>query len=59
MFIMTLVFENFGENITKKFWGCLLFTNEENGFLDGLGGQMTVALEDNNKAKGKSDLIRT
>ena len=56
---MTLVFENFGENITKKFWGCLLFTNEENGFLDGLGGQMTVALEDNNKAKGKSDLIRT
>ena len=27
--IVTLVFDNFGEKITKIFWGCLLHTNEE------------------------------
>ena len=29
MFIVTLVFENFGENINKIFWGYLLLTSEE------------------------------
>ena len=29
MIIVTLVFENFGENINKIFWECLLRTNEE------------------------------
>ena len=28
-------------------------------FIDGLGGQMTLALEDNNEAKGISNLTRT
>ena len=29
------------------------------GFFCGLGGQKTLALEDNNEAKNKSDLTRT
>ena len=29
MLIVTLVFENFGENMNKIFWGCLLLTDEE------------------------------
>ena len=29
MFIVTLVFEDFGENINKVFWGCLFLTNDE------------------------------
>ena len=29
MIIVTLVFENFGENINRIFWGCLLRANEE------------------------------
>ena len=29
MFIVTLVFEDFGKNINKVFWGCLFLTSEE------------------------------
>ena len=49
MFIMILVFESFRQNI--------LLTNDFPGsFIGGLGGQMTLALEDYYDAKGKSDL---
>ena len=60
MFIVTLVFENFGENINKIFWDPYsLPMRKSGGFHCGLCGQLILALEDNNGANGKSDLTRT
>ena len=59
MFIVTSVFGNFGENINKIFWDAYSIPRRKSGgFLCGSGGQMTLALEDNNGTKGKSDLTR-
>ena len=60
IFIVTLVFQNFGENVNKIFWDAYsLPMRKSGGFLRGLGGQMTLLLEDNNGEKKKSDLTRT
>ena len=53
MFIVVVVFENFGGD------GYSLPMRKSVSFFCGLGGQMTLALEDNNEAKNKSDLTRT
>ena len=59
MFIVTLAFGNFGDNIKKIFWDAYSIPKRKSGgFLRGLGGQMNLALEDNNGTKGKSDLPR-
>ena len=53
MFIVTLVFENFRENINKIFWDAYYLPMRKSGsFVCGLGGQMTLAREENNGAKG-------
>ena len=60
MFIVTLVFENFGENINEIFWDAYsLKTRKSGGCFCGLSDQITLVLEDNNRVKGKSDLTRT
>ena len=60
MLIVTLVFENFGENINKIFWDAYsLTTTKSGGCFCGLGDQITLVLEDNNRVKDKPDLTRT
>ena len=60
MFIVTLVFENFGENINKIFCDAYsLTTTKSGGCFGGLDEQITLVLEDNNRVKDKSDLTRT
>ena len=55
MFIVTLVFEDFGENINVVFWGSFFLTNEEGWRFS---GQMILTLEDKCEAKAKSDLAK-
>ena len=55
IFIITLVFENLGENINKIFWDAYsLPVRKSTGFPCALGGQMTLVCEDNNGAKGSN-----
>ena len=47
MIIVTLVFENFGENINKIFWDAYSLPMRKScSFIGGLGGLMILALED-------------
>ena len=59
MFIVTLVFEYFGENIIKVFWGCLFLTSEEEWqFYWWVGWSNDPTLEDKCEVKAKSDLAK-